>query len=66
MNGTAGEQTRNPYGTDDALYKYQQGSKKSSWAQFEISGNTMKVSVNYYTSSGVQNYQTWGIKKVSQ
>ena len=65
MNGTSGGQARSPYAIDASLYQYAEGSKASSWAQFEISGNEMKVSVNYYTASGVLSYQTWGIKKTS-
>ena len=63
MNGTAGYQTREPYATDSTVYKYAQGSVASSWAQFEISDYMMKVSVNYYTASGVKTYQSWGIIK---
>ena len=65
MNGTAGGQWRDPHSVDENLYKYAQGSKISSWAQFEISGGILKVSVNYYTSNGIQTYQTWGIKKTA-
>ena len=64
MNGTAGGQTRGPHATDNKYYKYAQSSYASSWAEFSIEGNTMKVSVKYYTTSGVQTYQSWGIKKI--
>lgn len=63
MNGTAGGQTRSPYSTDSNLYKYAQASNECSWAQFDIDGNKLSVSVNYYTSSGIKTYQKWGIKK---
>ena len=64
MNGTAGGQTRGPHATDDKYYKYAQSSYASSWAEISIDGNVMKVSVNYYTTSGIQTYQSWGIKKI--
>lgn len=65
MNGTSGGQVRSPYDIDSSLYQYAEGSKASSWAQFEINGVEMKISVNYYTTNGVVSYQTWGIKKTS-
>lgn len=65
MNGTSGGQTRSPYAIDSSLYQYAESSNASSWVQFEISGNEMKASVNYYTATGALSYQTWGIKKTS-
>ncbi|MBO5480329.1 MAG: metallophosphoesterase [Clostridia bacterium] len=66
MNGPAGNQTRSPYSMEEgALYKYVLSSNVSSWADFEIDGNTLTVTAKYATESGVQQYRKWGIKKTA-
>jgi 3',5'-cyclic AMP phosphodiesterase CpdA len=65
MTGTSGGQTRSPYTTNSALYKYALASKASSFTNFEIDGNSMKISVSYYQSGEVKTYQTWGIQKTA-
>lgn len=71
MNGPAGNQYRNPeLEIDSSIFKYPvtptDGSKASSWAEFTIDGNTLKIAVKRYSStssSNVKKYHTWGIKK---
>jgi hypothetical protein len=63
MDGTAGGQVRGTRVYDGSLYKYAQGSLVSSWAEYAIDGNTMKVTVKYYENEQVKTLQTWGIKK---
>jgi len=70
MNGPAGNQTREPYNPEanesvlGTYYDYGVASKASSWAEFEVNGNAIKVTVRYIDLSGeVKNYYTWGIIK---
>ena len=65
LTGTSGGQTRAPYTTDETLYKYALQSKASSFTNFEIDGNSMKINVCYYQSGEVKTYQTWGIQKTA-
>ena len=65
MNGPAGDQSRSPYATDDTIYAYQQSSKKCSWAEFEVDGNKITVTVKYTDGASETVYQTWGIKKTA-
>ena len=64
MNGPAGNQARSPYATDDNLYKYQQSSQTRSWAEFEVDGNRIVVSVKYTDGMNTFMYQKWGIEKI--
>ena len=66
MNGPAGTQTRAPVSIDESLYAYAETSKKASFAEIEVTGNTLTVTVKYHTGSGIQVYHTWGIKKTSK
>ena len=63
MNGPSGTQTRSPYAVDDELYKYAQSSNACSWANFEIDGNKLVVTVQYVNGDNVGVYQKWGIMK---
>ena len=65
MNGTGGSQVRTPYLIEEGYYHYAEGSNVSSWADFEVSGNQLKVCVKYYdkATDQVKTYQTWGVKK---
>ena len=38
-------------------------SNACSWAEFKVSGSTMKVSVKYTDGTNVSIYREWGIKK---
>lgn len=63
-NGPGGNQSRNPYsGINKSLYSYAEGSNACSWAEFEINGNQMTVSVKYTDGTNTSVYQQWGIKK---
>ncbi|MBQ4099498.1 MAG: metallophosphoesterase [Clostridia bacterium] len=64
LNGPASNQTRSPYEDyNSALYYYAEKSNPMSWADFKIEGNTLTVTVNYFSGTKVLNYKTWGIKK---
>ena len=66
MNGPAGAQNRgaDEYAADYMyLYEYGHGSNKASWAEFEVSGDTITVTVKYHNGSNQVIYHTWGIKK---
>lgn len=63
MNGPAGSHTRNPSTLDKSYYSYAEGSKASSWAEFAIDGNTLRVAVKYTDGTTIGVYYEWGIKK---
>ena len=63
MNGPAGNQARSPYATDNSIYKYQQASQTRSWAEFEVDGNKITVTVKYTDGINEFVYQKWGIEK---
>jgi hypothetical protein len=64
MSGTAGEQYRSPYETyDSSLYDIADSSKKCSWAEFTVNGNTISVNVKYASGSNVQTLYTWNLLK---
>ena len=66
MNGPAGAQSRdlNSYAENYMhLYEYAQGSFKASWAEFEVSGDTITVTVKYNDNGAQFTYYKWGIKK---
>ena len=63
MNGPGGNDRRDPYAVDDSLYAYASASNACSWAEFEISGNSIKVTSKYLKNSTTTNYYTWGIVK---
>ena len=69
MNGPAGSQTREIYNPDknasiiESYYHYAVNSNASSWAEFEVDGDTITVTVKYVDDEGVHDYYTWGIKK---
>ena len=70
MNGPAGNQIREPYNPNanvselQTYYDYGVASMASSWAEFELNGNAMTVTVRYIDDLGeVKNYYTWGILK---
>ncbi len=66
MNGTSGNQTRGPESSyRKELYDYAEASYVSGWAEYEVTENTITVSVKYYntnTNTPVV-VHTWGIKK---
>ncbi len=66
MNGPAGNQSRSPNGyMDETLYEYAQSSKACSWAEFEVNGNSLVVTVKYLSGSTVCEYSEakWGVTK---
>ena len=62
MSGTAGEQTRSPY-TNSSLYEISASSKKCSWAEFTVSGNTISVNVKYSSNDVAETLYTWNLLK---
>ena len=45
-------------------YYYGEDSYASSWAEFEVSGNAITITVKYMDTNGeVKNYYTWGMIK---
>lgn len=66
VNGAAGEQKREPFANyDKSLYYTALGSMECSWANFEIDGNSLTVTVQYETGTGVGEYAKWGIQKTA-
>ena len=63
QNGTAGNQIREPFSFDESLYSYGLSSYECSWAEFEMSGRTMTVTLKYIDGDDVKVYRQWGIKK---
>lgn len=66
MNGPAGDQGKGRtsiYPHDESLYAYAEGSSASSWAEFEVNGDGIKVYVKTANLSGGKILHTWGIKK---
>lgn len=64
VNGSTNSGGRNPYsGADFSLYEYYQKGNASSWAEYEIDGNKLTVTVKYLSSGNVGTYATWGIIK---
>ena len=63
MNGPAGNQTRTVFKNDETLYAYAMGSSVSSWADFEIVGDNLTVTVKTAYSGVVKDIVSWGIKK---
>lgn len=66
MNGPAGNQARGPYATDSTTYKYQQSSNTRSWAEFEVDGNKIVVTIKYTDGINEYVYQKWGIEKTNK
>lgn len=64
MNGPAGNQSRTITACDENIYAYGQDSKICSWAEFEVDGDKMTVSVKYYEGE-VKEYCKWGIMKTA-
>lgn len=68
MNGPAGDQEKGRtsiYPHDEGLYAYAEGSSASSWAEFEVSGDSIKVYVKTANLSGGKTLRAWGIKKTA-
>ncbi|MBQ7913457.1 MAG: metallophosphoesterase [Clostridia bacterium] len=64
MNGPAGGTENKPFTTyDNSYYVYAKESYESSWADIQIDGNALTVTVQYVTASGVRTYEQWGIQK---
>ncbi len=66
MNGPAGSQTREPESTyEPEFYEYAKGSYPCSFAEYEIDGNRLTVTVKYYDygSGKLIPYAQWGIVK---
>ncbi len=66
MNGPAGGQTREPVDTyEPEFYEYARGSYACSYAEYEIDGNRLTVTVKYYDygSRKAITYAKWGIVK---
>ena len=64
MNGPAGDQARKVFAVDENLYSYGEDSFKRSWADLEIDGNKLTVTVKRY-EGGVKIYKQWGIIKAA-
>ena len=66
VNGPAGSQTREPHQAyDKSAYAYAKTSQPCSWADFSIDGNTLTVTVQYAGTSGIVQYEKWGIQKTA-
>ena len=63
MNGPGGNARRDPYSVDSTLYAYASGSNACCWAEFEVSGKSIKVTSKYMKNGTITNYYTWGITK---
>ena len=63
MNGPAGTQSRAPVEIDETLYAYAESSKKGSWAEITVTGDSLTVTVKWHDGSAERVYHTWGIKK---
>ena len=63
MSGTAGEQTRSPY-TTSSLYEISSSSKKCSWTEFTINGNTITVNVKYASGNNAEILHSWNLLKI--
>ena len=66
MNGPAGDQAKGEssiYAHDESLYAYALPSKVSSWAEFDVSGDVITVTVKTAQSGTAANIISWGIKK---
>ena len=66
MNGPAGDQSRAPFALDENVYKYQQLSHVCSWAEFEVDGNKITVTVKYTDGMDEFLYYQWGIEKTEE
>ena len=63
-NGPSGSQTRTTYsGYNSTLYKYAQSSNAASWAEIEVDGDSLVVTVKWHDGTNVNVYQKWGIIK---
>lgn len=66
MNGPAGNQAKTDmYAYDKTLYDYAECSATSSWAEFEVSGDSITVYVKNASNGSVVTQKTWGIKKTA-
>lgn len=70
MNGPAGNQEKysgdiKVSEADKSLYSYYGGSNASSWAEIEVNGDYLTVTVKYYKNGSANTQHVWGIKKVS-
>ena len=66
MNGPAGDQAKGEssiFPHDESLYAYALPSKVSSWAEVEVSGDALTVTVKTAQSGTAENMLSWGIKK---
>lgn len=66
MNGPAGDQKKDKssiYPHDESLYEYAETSEESSWAEFEVSADSITVYVRNAGSGAVKTTHVWGIKK---
>ena len=67
MNGPAGDQSKgdSTYSYDKNLYEYAEGSESCSWAEFEITANSITVYVKYVNAGSAKTSHIWGIKKTA-
>ena len=66
MNGPAGNQSGNyVYRNDASLYAYAEISHSRSYAEIEIDGGILTVTVKYCSESGTETQKRWGIKKTA-
>lgn len=67
LSGAAGAQAREPFGTYNASqYAYVASTSYAcSWADFTIEGNTLTVTAQYATGTGIKQYEQWGIQKTA-
>lgn len=66
MNGPAGDQAKGEssiFPHDESLYAYALPSKVSSWAEVEVSGDALTVTIKTAQSGTAENILSWGIKK---
>ena len=63
--GKGDESHEHTFSFGKTLYEYAEGSKTSSWAEFEVSGDKITVYVKNASSGSVVTQKTWGIKKVA-
>ena len=65
MNGAAGVDVRDPIEpVDTEIYDYAYETNVCTWAEFEIDGNVMTVTVKYLDGNTEKTYCSWGIEKM--
>lgn len=65
MNGPAGNQARNVFKNDEALYAYAMNSSACTWAEFDVDGDKLTITVKTIQFGIVKDIILWGISKTS-